>query len=70
MVGQSETIKSQLNYSWLKIGTFQTKFNKIYFFRQHLQSLYDVMQKVIEISSLIKTLNLLIDWKTTVQNIC
>ena len=32
LVGRSETGKSQLLYSWLKIGTFQPKFDKIYFF--------------------------------------
>ena len=48
LVGPSETGKSQLIYKWLKIGTFQPKFDKIYFFYQHSQPLYDVMQKEIE----------------------
>ena len=48
LVGPSETGKSQLIYNWLKVGTFQTKFDKIYFFYQHSQPLYDVMQKEIE----------------------
>ena len=48
LVGPSETGKSQLIYNWLKIGTFQLKFDKIYFFYQHSQPLYDVMQKEIE----------------------
>ena len=48
LVGPSETGKSQLVYNWLKIGTFQPKFDKIYFFYQHSQPLYDVMQKEIE----------------------
>ena len=48
LVGPSETGKSQLIYNWLKIGTFQTKFDQIYFFYQHSQPLYDVMQKEIE----------------------
>ena len=48
LVGPSETEKSQLIYNWLKIGTFQPKFDKIYFFYQHSQSLYNVMQKEIE----------------------
>ena len=48
LVGPSETGKSQLIYNWLKIGTFQPKFDKIYFFYQHSQALYDVMQKQIE----------------------
>ena len=48
LVGPSESGKSQLIYNWLKIGTFQPKFDKIYFFSQHFQPLYDVMQKEIE----------------------
>ena len=48
LVGPSETGKSQLIYNWLKIGTFQPKFGKIYFFYQHSQPLYDVIQKKIE----------------------
>ena len=48
LVGPSETGKSQPIYNWLKIGTFQPKSEKIYFFYQHSQPLYDVMQKEIE----------------------
>ena len=48
LVGPSENGKSQLIYNWLKIGTFQPKFDKINFFYQHSQPLYDVMQKEIE----------------------
>ena len=48
LVAPSETRKSQLIYNWLKIGTFQPKFDKIYFFYQHSQPLYDVLQKEIE----------------------
>ena len=48
LVGPSETGKSQLIYTWLKIGAFQPKFDKIYFFYQHSQPLYDVMQKEYE----------------------
>ena len=48
LVGVPETGKSQRIYNWLKIGTFQTKFDKIYFFYQHSHPLYDVMQKEIE----------------------
>ena len=33
---------------WFKIGGFEPKFDKIYFFYQHSQPLYDVMQKEIE----------------------
>ena len=48
LVDPSKTGKSQPNYIWLKIGTFQPKFDKIYIFCQHSQPLYDVMQKEIE----------------------
>ena len=48
MVGPSETGKSQFIYNWLKIGTFQPKFDQIYFFHQHSQPFYNVMQKEIE----------------------
>ena len=48
LVGASETGKSQLIYHWLKIGTFQPKFDKIYFFHQHSQPFYGVMQNEIE----------------------
>ena len=48
LVDPSESGKSQLIYNWLKIGTFQLNFDKIYFFYQHSQPLYGVMQKEIE----------------------
>ena len=48
LVGPFETGISQLVYKWLKVGTFQPKFNKICFFYQHSQPLYDVVQKEIE----------------------
>ena len=48
LVGPSETGKLQFIYNWLKVGTFQPKFGKIYFFYQHCQRIYDVMQKEIE----------------------
>ena len=48
LVGPSETGKSQFIYNWLEIGTFQPKFDKIYFFYQHSQPVYDVMQKEFE----------------------
>ena len=46
--GHSETGKTQLIYNWLKIGTLQPTFDNIYFFYQHSQPLYNVMQKKIE----------------------
>ena len=57
LVGPSETGKSQLIYNWLKIGTFQPKFDKIYFFYQHSQPLYDVMQKEFESLEFVRGVN-------------
>ena len=57
MVGPSETGKSQLIYNWLKIGTLQPKFDKLYFFYQHSQPLYDVMQKEIENLEFVRRVN-------------
>ena len=48
LVGPSETEKPRLINNWLKNGTFQSKFDKIFVFYQHSQKLYDVMQKEIE----------------------
>ena len=48
VVGPSKTGNSQLIYNWLKIGTLQPKLDTIYFFYQHSQLLYDVVQKEIE----------------------
>ena len=56
-VGPSEIAKPQLIYNWLKIGTFQPKFEKIYFFYQHSQPLYDVMQKEIENLEFVRGVN-------------
>ncbi len=39
--------KTYLIHEWLKVGTLQLKFDKIYFFNQHPQPLYDVMQREI-----------------------
>ena len=57
LVGPSETGKSQLIYNWLKIGTFQLKFDKIYFFYQHSQPLYVVIQKEIESLEFVRGVN-------------
>ena len=48
LVGPTETRKSQLIHNWLKFEKFQPMFDKIYFFYQHSQLLYNVMQKEIE----------------------
>ena len=45
LVGPSNSRKTYLIHEWLKVGTFQPEFDKIYFFDQHPQPLYDVMQK-------------------------
>ena len=57
LVGPSETGKSHLLYSWLKIGTFIPKFDKTYFFYQHSEPLYDVMQKEIENLEFVRGVN-------------
>ena len=48
LVGPSEAEKPQLNYNWLKLGTFQTKFDKSYFSFEDSQPLYIGMQKEIK----------------------
>ena len=57
LVWSSETGKSQLIYNWLKIGTFQPKFDKINFLCQHSQLPYDVIQKEIENLELVQGVN-------------
>ena len=57
LVGPSETGKSQLIYSWLKIGTFQPNFDEVYFFYQRSQPLYDVMLKEIESIEFVQGVN-------------
>ena len=57
LVGPSETGKLQFIYYWLKIGTFEPKFDKIYFFYQHSQPLYDVMQKEIQYLEFVQGVN-------------
>ena len=48
LVGPSDSGGTYLIHEWLIVGTFRTKFDKIYFFYQHPQPLYDVMQKEID----------------------
>ena len=45
IVGPSGSGKSHLIFEWLKIGTFQLKFDKIFYFYQHYQPLYGQMQR-------------------------
>ena len=54
LVGPSESGKSQLIQNWLKIGTIEQKFDKIYFLYQHSQPLYDVMQTENEIQQFVR----------------
>ena len=49
--------KTQPIYNWLKNGTFQPMFDKTYFFYQHSQHLYDVMQKEIENLEFVQVVN-------------
>ena len=57
LVGPSETGKLQLIYNWLKLGTFQPKFDKSYLFYQHYQPLYDVLQNEIEVLGFVRGVN-------------
>ena len=57
LVGPSETGKLQLIYNWLKIVTFQPKFDTIYFFYQHSQLVYYVMPKEIENLEFVRRVN-------------
>ena len=41
----------------MKVGTFQPKFDKIYFFYQHSQPLHDVKQKEIENLEFVQGIN-------------
>ena len=43
--GLSGSEKLQLIFEWLKDGTFQAKFDKIFYFYQHYQHLYGQMQR-------------------------
>ena len=57
LVGPLETGKLQFIYNWLKIGTIQTKFDKLHFFYQHSETLYHVMQKEIENHEFVQGVN-------------
>ena len=57
MVVPSGTAKSKLIYNWLKIGTFQQKVEKFFFFYQHSQPLYDVLQIEIENLEFVRGVN-------------
>ena len=55
LVGHSETGKSQLIYNWLKIGTFQLKFDKINFFINIPNLSTTLCKRKLKISSFIAT---------------
>ena len=57
LFGPSETGKMQPINNWLKMGISQPKFDKIYFFDQHSQPLYNVMQKEIENLEFVQRVN-------------
>ena len=57
VVGPTETGKSPPIYNWLNIGTLQPKFDKSYYFYQHSQTLYNVMQKRIENLEFVQGIN-------------
>ena len=46
LVGPSGSGKSHLIFDWLKIGTFQPAFDKIFYFYQHYQPPYSQMQRI------------------------
>ena len=48
LVGPSGSGKSRLIFDWLKIGTFQPEFDKIYYFYQHYQPLYGLMKEKVK----------------------
>ena len=48
LVGPSGSGKTQLIYQRLTIGTFQPQFDKIFYFYQHYQPIYDSMKKSVE----------------------
>ena len=47
-VGPIDSGKTYLTHEWLKVGTFQPKIDKTFFFYQHPQPLYDVMRKKVD----------------------
>ena len=57
MVGPSESGKTQLIYECLISGTFQPKFDKIYFLHQYYHSLYNNMQKEMDCIEFVKGVN-------------
>ena len=57
LFGPSETGKLQLLYNWLKRGTFQPKFDTVYFFYQHSQTFYAAKQKEFENLEFVRGVN-------------
>ena len=48
LVGPSDSGETYLIHECLKVGTFQPKFDRICFFYQHTQPIFDVMDKEID----------------------
>ena len=69
LVGPSDSGKTYLIHEWLIVGKFQPKFEKIYFFYQQAQSLYDAMQKEIDNLEFVQGVHSL-SLKKTVTSIC
>ena len=57
LVEPIDSVETYLINEWLKFGTFQPKLNKIYFFYQHPQPLYDAMQEEIDNLEFIQRVN-------------
>ncbi len=57
LVGPSGSGKSRLIFDWLKIGTFQPEFDKIYYFYQHYQPLYGLMKDKVKNMEFINGIN-------------
>ena len=67
LVGPGESGKSELIYEWLKNGTFQPNFERIIFFYQHFQPLYEQMQKEVENLEFVQGVNF--DFIDSLENI-
>ena len=66
LVGPGESGKSPLIYEWLKNGTFQPNFDRIIFFYQHFQPLYEQMQKEVENLDFVQGVNF--DFNDSLEN--
>ena len=58
LVRPSDSGKTYLIHKWLKVGTFRPNLDKFYFFYQHPQPLFDVMQKEIDILEFVQCIHI------------